>query len=119
MKKLTAEGKTLYDIASNYNTTVQDASGINFRSYSVPGAGIEPGLISAASTSGTGVLSKPVEGNNGVYLFVVNTASPSVAEEMAMVRERLNSNYQIRASYEAYQAIRDKKEVEDLRYKFY
>lgn len=119
MKKLAAEGKTLYAIASQYNTTVQDASGINFRSFSIPGAGIEPGLIAAASASETGVLSKPVEGNNGVYLFVVNTASPTVAEDIAMVRERLNSNYQIRASYEAYQAIRDKKKVEDLRYKFY
>jgi peptidyl-prolyl cis-trans isomerase D len=119
MKKLTAEGKTIYDIASHYNTTVQDASGINFRSFSVPGAGIEPGLISAASASEAGLLSKPVEGNNGVYLFVVNSAEPVAAEDMAMVRERLNSNYQIRASYEAYQAIRDKKEVEDMRYKFY
>lgn len=119
MKKLAAEGKTLYDIAAQYNSTVQDASGINFRSFSVPGAGIEPGLIAAASTSETGVLSKPVEGNNGIYLFVVNSASPTAAEDMAVVRERLNSNYQIRASYEAYQAIRDKKKVEDLRYKFY
>jgi peptidyl-prolyl cis-trans isomerase D len=119
MKKLAAEGKTLYDIAAQYKSTVQDASGINFRSFSVPGAGIEPGLIAAASTSETGVLSKPVEGNNGVYMFVVNSASPTAAEDMAVVRERLNSNYQIRASYEAYQAIRDKKKVEDLRYKFY
>ena len=119
MKKLAAEGKTLYDIAAQYNSTVQDASGINFRSFSVPGAGIEPGLIAAASTSETGVLSKPVEGNNGVYMFVVNSASPTAAEDMAIVRERLNSNYQIRASYEAYQAIRDKKKVEDMRYKFY
>ncbi|MGB8357047.1 MAG: SurA N-terminal domain-containing protein, partial [Bacteroidales bacterium] len=68
MKKLVAEGKTIYDIASHYNTTVQDASGINFRSYSVPGAGIEPGLIAAASASAPGVLSKPVAGNNGVYM---------------------------------------------------
>ena len=119
MKKLAAEGKTIYDIAAQYNTTVQDASGINFRSFSIPGAGIEPGLISAASASQAGVLSKPVEGNNGVYMFVVNTAEPVAAEDMAMVRERLNSNYQIRASYEAYQAIRDKKKVEDMRYKFY
>ncbi|MRR18941.1 hypothetical protein EG827_01985 [bacterium] len=119
MKKLAAEGKNLYDIASHYNTTVQDATGINFRSYSVPGAGIEPGLIAAAAASGTGTLSKPVEGTNGVYMFVVNTVSPAAAEDLALVSERLNSNYQIRASYEAYQAIRDKKEVEDLRYKFY
>jgi peptidyl-prolyl cis-trans isomerase D len=119
MKKLAAEGKSIYDIASNYNTTVQDASGINFRSYSVPGAGIEPGLIAAASASEAGVLSKPVTGVNGVYMFVVNTAAPAAAEDLAMVRERLNSNYQIRASYEAYQAMRDKKEVVDMRYKFY
>ena len=119
MKKLAAEGKTIYDIASYYNTTVQDASGINFRSYSVPGAGIEPGLIAAASSSEAGVLSKPVTGNNGVYMFVVNTVTPMPAEDIALIRKRLDSNYEIRASYEAFQAIRDKKKVVDKRYKFY
>ena len=119
MKKLVAEGKTINELAAHYNTSVQDASGINFRSYSVPGAGIEPALISAASASEPGVLSKPVEGNNGVYMFMVNDATPAATEELAMVKERMNSSYQIRASYEAYQAIRDKKEVKDLRYKFY
>jgi len=119
MNKLVAEGKTINDIAAHYNTTVQDAAGINFRSYSVPGAGIEPALIAAASASETGVLSKPVPGNNGVYMFVVSDATPAVAEDLAMVKERMNSSYQIRASYEAYQALRDKKEVKDMRYKFY
>ncbi len=119
MKKLQAEGKDINEIAAHYNTTVQDASGINFRSFSVPGAGIEPALIAAASASEPGKLSKPVEGNNGVYLFMVSDATPAVAEDLAMVKERMNSSYQIRASYEAYQALRDKKEVEDLRYKFY
>jgi len=114
-----AEGKSLDEIASYYNTVLQDATGINFRSYSVPGAGIEPGLIAAASASEAGVLSRPVEGNNGVYMFTVNNTVPSVMEESQMVRERLSSNYRMRASYEAFQAIRDKKEVEDLRYKFY
>ena len=119
MAKLVAEGKSINEIAAHYNTTVQDASGINFRSYSVPGAGIEPALIAAASASEAGTLSKPVEGNNGVYMFVVSDVTPAVAEDLAMVKERLNSSYQIRASYEAYQALRDKKEVKDMRYKFY
>jgi peptidyl-prolyl cis-trans isomerase D len=119
MKKLAGEGKTIYDIASHYNTTVQEASGINFRSFSVPGAGIEPGLIAAASASEAGKLSKPVEGNNGVYMFVVNSVTPAANEDLSLIRERLSSNYQIRASYEAFQAIRDKKEVMDMRYKFY
>ncbi len=119
MKKLEAEGKTLSDIASHYNTTVQDAGGINFRSYSIPGAGIEPALIAAASASEPGRLSKPVEGNSGVYLFMVSEVTPAPAEDLLMVKERMNSGYQIRASYEAYQALRDKKEVKDMRYKFY
>lgn len=118
MSKL-AQGKTLYDVASSLGTTVQDAAGISFRSYSVPGAGIEPALISAASSSKQGILSKPVEGTNGVYMFVVNNITPSASEDLATLKERLNSNYQIRASYEAYQALKDKKEVIDLRYKFY
>ena len=119
MKKLEAEGKSLNEIAAHYNTTVQDASGINFRSYSIPGAGIEPALISAASASEAGKLSKPVEGNNGVYLFMVSDTTPVAAEDLEMVKERMNSSYQIRASYEAYQALRDKNEVKDMRYKFY
>jgi len=50
---------------------------------------------------------------------MVSDAAPVVAEELAMVKERMNSSYQIRASYEAYQALRDKNEVKDMRYKFY
>lgn len=119
IKKMEGEGKNINDIAAHYNTTLQDASGINFRSYSIPGAGIEPALIAAASASEPGKLSKPVAGNNGVYLFILSDATPVVAEDLAMVKERMNSGYQIRASYEAYQAIRDKKEVKDMRYKFY
>ncbi len=119
MMKMEAEGKTLNDFAAYYNTAVQDASGINFRSFSVPGAGIEPALIAAASATAPGMLSRPVEGNNGVYLFMVNEATAAEPEELALVRERMNLNYQIRASYEAYQALRDKKEVKDMRYKFY
>lgn len=119
MNDLVAEGKTIYDIAAKYNTTVQDASAVTFRSYSIPGAGVEPALIAAASATEAGVLSKPVEGNSGVFIFVVNTATPTPAEDTKLVGERLSSNYQIRSTYEAFQAIRDKKEVIDHRYKFY
>ena len=55
----------------------------------------------------------------GIVSIKYKELQEEAAEDMAMVRERLNSNYQIRASYEAYQAIRDKKKVEDMRYKFY
>lgn len=114
-----AQGKSIYDVASNYSTKVQDATGITFRSYSVPGAGVEPALIAAASCSPQGILSKPVAGNNGVYMFVVNSVTPVGSDDIAALKTKLNSSYQVRATYEAYQALKDKKNVVDKRYKFY
>lgn len=119
LENLSSEGKSLSEIASQYNASLLDATGINFRSYSVPGAGIEPGLIAAASGSEKGVIEKPVAGNNAVYIYEVNNTVPAESEDLALVQERLASNYEIRASYEAYEAIKEKKDVEDMRYKFY
>ena len=63
-------GKTLDDIASAMGLTVQEATQINFRSYTVPGAGSEPALISAASASKQGTVAGPVKGENGVFMLV-------------------------------------------------
>jgi peptidyl-prolyl cis-trans isomerase D len=47
-------GKTIDDIARTMGLTVQEATKINFRSYTVPGAGTEPSLIAAASVAKAG-----------------------------------------------------------------
>ena len=44
-------GKTIDDIARSMGLTVQEATQINFRSYTVPGVGTEPALIAAASVA--------------------------------------------------------------------
>ena len=49
-------GKTINDIAGSMGLTVQEATQINFRSYTVQGAGTEPALIAAASVAKQGVL---------------------------------------------------------------
>ncbi len=73
--KNNTSGKTLDDIARSMGLAVQEATQINFRSYTVPGAGSEPALISAASASKQGIVSGPVKGDNGVYMLTVNNAS--------------------------------------------
>ena len=50
-KSKLSEGKTLDGIANDYGYAVQDAAQINFESYSVPGAGVEPTLIAASYCS--------------------------------------------------------------------
>ena len=118
-EKNNATGKTLDGIASSMGLTVQEATQINFRSYTVPGAGSEPALISAASASKQGTVTGPVKGDNGVYMLTVNNASAASDEDLKLLKERLTSTFQMRGSYEAYEALRKKANIVDKRYKFY
>ena len=112
-------GKSLDDIALSMGLTVQEATQINFRSYSVPGAGAEPALISAASASKQGTVTGPVKGENGVYMLAVNNTAASTGEDLKLLKERLTSTFQMRGSYEAYEALRKEANIVDKRYKFY
>jgi peptidyl-prolyl cis-trans isomerase D len=112
-------GKTLDDLSRQMGLEVKDATQINFRSYSIPGIGIEPALIAAASSAKEGVLWGPVKGINGVYMLNVNTVTTTPSQDLKLLQERLAMTYQMRGSYEAYEALRKKAEIIDKRYKFY
>jgi len=118
-EKNNGAGKSLDDVAGSMGLTVQEATQINFRSYSVPGAGVEPALISAASASKQGVVAGPVKGDNGVFMLTVNSATASSDEDLKLLKERLTSTFQMRGSYEAYEALRKEADIVDKRYKFY
>jgi peptidyl-prolyl cis-trans isomerase D len=112
-------GKSLDDIATTMGLTVQSATGINFRSYSVPGAGVEPALVAAASVSKQGVLEGPVKGENGVFMLTVSNLRTSTGEDMKALKNRLAATFQMRGSYEAYEALRKAANIVDKRYKFF
>jgi peptidyl-prolyl cis-trans isomerase D len=112
-------GKTLDDIAHTMGLTVQEATKINFRSYTVPGAGTEPALIAAASVAKQGVVSGPVKGNNGVYLLAANNVASTTGVDLKLLQDKLKSTFQMRGSYEAYDALRKSANIIDKRYKFY
>ena len=114
-----SSGKTLEDLSKEMNLEVKEATQINFRSYSVPGIGMEPALIAAASSAGQGVLSGPVKGLNGVYMLTVNSVTKPATEDLKLLQDRLSSTYQMRGSYEAFEALRKSAEIVDKRYKFY
>jgi len=112
-------GKSLDDIARTMGLNVQEASQINFRSYSIPGAGSEPALIAAASASKQGVVSGPVKGNNGVFMLIVNNVSTTGTQDLKLLKDRLLATFQMRGNYEAYEALRKGANIIDKRYKFY
>jgi peptidyl-prolyl cis-trans isomerase D len=118
-KKNNDGGKTLEEIGGSMGLAVQEATQINFRSYTVPGVGTEPALIAAASTAKQGVVEGPVKGTNGVYMLVANNVIPAQGEDIKLIQDRLASTFQMRGNYEAYEALRKGANITDKRYKFY
>lgn len=118
-RKYKEPGKTIDDIARTMGFTVQEATGVSFSSYSIAGAGVEPALIAAASSSESGIVAGPVKGNNGVFLVSVNNIIRSTDDNSQLLKDRLMATYQMRGSYEAYEALRKGANIVDKRYKFY
>ncbi len=114
-----SKGKSLDDIARTMGLTIQEATQINFSSYTVAGAGNEPALIAAASVAKVGETEGPVKGNDGVYMLSANNVVPTPGEDVKLTKDRLQSTFRMRGSYEAYDALRRDAHIVDERYKFY
>jgi peptidyl-prolyl cis-trans isomerase D len=112
-------GKTLDEIARSMGLTVQEATQVNFRSYTVPGVGTEPALVGAATVVKQGTVGGPVKGTNGVYLLAVNNVTKAQSEDLKLVQDRLKATFQMRGTYEAYESLRKGANIIDKRYKFY
>ena len=108
-------------IAQKAGLEVKEASDISFNSFQIPGAGIEPRVIGAASISEQGKISEPIEGNQGVFLIMVNNRSQEeVTPEMVQTtKQGMAQANMYRANYQAMQAVMKNGEVKDTRYKFY
>src|ERR1035437_5147398 len=118
-KKNNPSGKTLDDIAHAMGLTVQEATKVNFRSYQVQGAGTEPLLIAAATNAKQGVVMGPIKGNEGVFMITANNITSTQGVDLKSLQKQLSSTYQMRGTYEAYDALRKDANIIDKRYKFY
>jgi peptidyl-prolyl cis-trans isomerase D len=121
MTKNSAGAQSLLSVAQKENLEVKTATGISFQSFQIPGAGIEPTVISTASMLEKGKISAPVKGNQGVYMLsLTNENMDEVSEVSAEAfKSRLEQGYQYRTNYQAFQALKENANVIDKRYKFY
>lgn len=111
--------ESLSVIAAQLETEVKEASGLNFESYTIPGVGPEPAIIGKLSSMNAGEVSSPVKGNNGVYVVKVTGIENAGDEDVAANQQRLNTTMGYRASYQAYETIRENAEIVDNRSRFY
>lgn len=111
--------ESLEDLAVRLNLKVEEAGSISLNSFSIPGAGIEPVVIATAVNSPLDTISSPIAGNNGVYIIRVNNISEPEGSDFEIEKTRLNNNYQARANYEAFEALKKIANIVDKRSKFY
>jgi len=119
LKQKIADNKTLDDLANNMNEKILEANDINFSSFAVPGAGIEPGLIGSLVTLPIHTLSQPIEGESGVYVVEVTSVTEKEMSSVEDEKSSLLQLYRNKVNTEAYNALLEKAQVKDKRAKFY
>jgi len=114
------EGKTdLQSVASQLNSSVNNASNITFNSFSIPGLGAEPAVVGTVSSLDVNKISKPIAGNNGIYIVKVTSVRENPSQGVDAERERLAQSMGFRASSQVLEAQRKKADIVDKRSKFY
>ena len=113
--------ESLLSVAQKAGLEVKEATDITFNSFQIPGAGIEPKVIAASSILEQGKISAPIEGNQGVYIIMVNnrTSEEITPEMIQQTKEAMKQANMYRANYQSFQTILKNGEVKDERYKFY
>jgi len=108
-------------LAQKLSTQVDTAMSVTFASYQIQGAGTEPSVIAAISMTEKGKFTKPIVGENGVFVAYVFNTQEAISGKTDFTNEKMNINQtnQSRASFSAYESLKEKSNVVDKRSKFF
>jgi len=98
---------------------VSEAQNLNFDSNSIPGVGNEPAIVGAAEVLQPNEVSKPIKGNNGVYVVKVIGVTQGTDQDLSSEKFRLAAGINYRANTEAFEALKEDAKIIDKRAKFY
>jgi len=114
--------KTLPDLEKGYAALGMkaDTNEITFSSSNLPGFGKENEAIGTLFTLKAGQMSKPVKGNQAVFIMVADQITPAAAKDDFTTEKQMMSNaFRSRAQREPAEALKRKAEIEDNRLMFY
>ena len=113
-------GSTLDEQAKSLGTEVADFDNVTFGAFYVNGPGFEPRLIGAiSSTTEKGVLSAPVKGLSGVYVFEVDDIQTSDKQTAEGEKVRAQAMAESMAQQFSVQAIQQMAKIQDLRGEYF
>ncbi len=112
-------GTTIEEVAASFGEEVTDFDGVTYSSFYINGVGVEPRLVGAiAATAEKDVLSAPVKGGMGAYVFVV-TSIEGGEQSAEAEKVRLQAMAEGMAPQASLFAVQQMAEVKDLRSKYF
>lgn len=122
VEKLNGLKGSLEEVAAAFGNDagIYSSSDLKLSSNSMPTVGFDPIAVGTAFSLEAGKRSKPIAGENGVVLIELQnkTVAPA-AGDYAVYKTQLEQGSQNRSSYSIAEAIKDKSDIEDKRYKFF
>lgn len=113
-------GSSLDEFAASLGSEIGEFSNVSRNVYYIDGVGMEPRLVGAiASASGTGSVSAPVKGFNGLYIFQVDAIDHDSVQTDEDERVRAQALVESRVSQLVLPAIQQIAEIKDLRGKYF
>jgi peptidyl-prolyl cis-trans isomerase D len=115
-------GTTLEKLAAELKVPVKTAIGLRVTYPSLPEVGSEPAVVAAALNTEKNIVSQPMKGNNGVFVFVVtniNMLAETSDEIIDREKQYIDRNYAARINYTAYEALKNVSRIKDNRRDFY
>lgn len=121
MRATLATAQSIDDVASSENSSVKSASDVRFTSYQIREAGAEPKLIAAAIVANPNELKGPLEGQNGVYIYVTDNKSEAENQNSttSIAYDFIERDYSSRANRLTFETLQDISNIEDNRGRFY
>lgn len=113
-------GSTLEEQAASLGSEVADFDNVTFASYYVNGLGVEPRVVGAiASTPEQGVVSAPVKGGSGVYVFRVDQIAKDEKQTPEGEKVRAQAMAENMVQQFAMPAIQQMAKIQDLRGRYF
>ena len=112
-------GSTLAEQAASLGSEVEEFSDVTFGSFYVNGVGMEPRLVGAIASAEKGVLSAPVKGLSGIYVFEVEDVTTDERQTAEGEKVRAQAMAEGMAQQFAIPAIQQMAKIQDLRGKYF
>ena len=114
------EGNSVERMAIGMGTVAQTFASVNFGSGFLNNIGMEPKVSGFIFGGKKGILSKPIHGNNGVFVVVVDSVTPMPKEaEQGPTHGNLRNQLKSRVAGEGLSARKELISIKDERHLFY